>query len=152
MPAVQPTTLVVYVNFAVGSAIAQRLMEAGVVAIAPAAAAPRELARPGGYDVVVLCPYLGEQERDLLLGACAAMRPRPSVLELADRAERGGARVAALALPEHGRSAAGVVLDALGLPTTLPPFETWAGPDARHPAPRRERELAGRGEDRTARS
>jgi hypothetical protein len=109
------TVLVVHVNFAVGRALAQRISHLGVVLLATAASAVRELARPG-TDVVVLCPYLKDAERAELLAACVQDAWRPAVLELRDQADEPRAHVRLLAVPEHARARAEAVVSALSLP------------------------------------
>ncbi len=78
------SVLVVYVNFAVGAAVAHRLMESGVVVLAAAPWALETLSGPAEYDVLLLCPYLDAGERQALLEAAAGREPRPAALELAD--------------------------------------------------------------------
>src|SRR3712207_9541986 len=80
----QPTVLVVHANFAVGSAMAQRLMDSCLVALVSAATAADGIRRHAGFDVVVLCPYLTPVERAGLLRVCAQQVPQPAVLELRD--------------------------------------------------------------------
>jgi hypothetical protein len=79
----ETSILVAYVNFAVGSAIAQRLMDSSVVALAAAPAASRALAN-GHYDIVVLCPYLVAAERARVLAACAEVPDPPAIVEVVD--------------------------------------------------------------------
>ena len=93
--------LVVYANFAVGNAIAQRLMESCLVALVSAASAIAGRQWHGAYDVVVLCPYLTADERAQLLAACAEQDPPPAVLELCD--EPGAMRPARPAGLRAGR-------------------------------------------------
>jgi hypothetical protein len=76
--------LVTYVNFAVGTAIAQRLMERFVVALSPAASAARALHGECPFDVVVLCPYLTERERAEIHAAADRVRRAPAIVELRD--------------------------------------------------------------------
>ena len=85
--ATSPWCSCVYVNFAVGNALAQRLMESCLVALVSAESAIAGRQWHGGYDVVVLCPYLTEEERAQLLAACAEQDPPPAVLELSDEPE-----------------------------------------------------------------
>jgi hypothetical protein len=105
--------LVIHTNFAVGSAIARRLIDADVVALAHASAVLDGNQDPERYDVVLLCPYLPEAHREAVLeagmGAAGA-----TVIELLDSED--GSRVlmhrAGPALP----AAADAVADALELP------------------------------------
>src|SRR3954453_441168 len=83
----EPTVLVVHANFAVGNAMAQRLMDSCLVALVSATSAPPGMRRHGGFDVVVLCPYLTAGERAGLMRACAEQEPPPAVLELCDEPE-----------------------------------------------------------------
>jgi hypothetical protein len=107
--------LVVHVNFAVGKALAERISHVGVVLLAGATAAVRELARPG-TDIVVLCPYLADDERHTLLAACARADWAPAVLELRDQPDEPRAHVRLLEVPEHARARTAALLDALALP------------------------------------
>jgi hypothetical protein len=62
--------LVVHTNFAVGSAISRRLIDADVVALVHAGSVLDGNQDPDRYDVVLLCPYLPEVHRDELIGMC----------------------------------------------------------------------------------
>ena len=104
--AAEPAVLVVHANFAVGSAMAQRLMDSTLVALVPAQSAAAGLLCHGGFDVVVLCPYLTADERADLLHACAMQDPRPAVLELRDEPEAADPYVRAVAVPASRREAA----------------------------------------------
>jgi len=105
--------LVVHTNFAVGSAIARRLIDADVVALAHAAAVLDGHQDPRRYDIVLLCPYLPEDQRDAILEECLAA-PDGTVVELLDSDE--GSRVllhrAGISVP----GAADAVAEALALP------------------------------------
>src|SRR3954464_847813 len=92
LPALEPMVLVVYVNFGVGGAIAQRLMGSAVVSLASAASALDGLVHRCDHDVMALCPYLRVEER-----------ARPL--------EQGGERERPLPVIEvvHGRDPAGGV-------------------------------------------
>ena len=109
--------LVAHVNAAVGAALARRLMDADVVALARAPQALNLIGRSLEPDVVVLCPYLAGEERTALLAASAAL-PRPAaVVEMADDAGPRGAHLrllagCAAAAPVHS------VLRDLALPLT----------------------------------
>ena len=106
-----PSILVAYVNFAVGSAIAQRLMGSSVVALAAAPAASRALQK-GSYDIVVLCPYLQEAERRGVLAACAEHPSNPAVVEVTDDPGAMSPTVRALG-PHHYPDRAMAVMAAL---------------------------------------
>src|SRR3954466_5803777 len=82
--------LVVHTNFAVGSAIARRLIDADVVALAHAASVLDGNQDPRRYDVVLLCPYLPEGQREALLEA-AMGATGTTIIELLDSDE--GSRV-----------------------------------------------------------
>ena len=105
--------LAVHTNFAVGSAIARRLIDAEVVALAHSSSVLEGNQDPRHYDVVLLCPYLPHDERDALLETCLAA-PDGTVVELLDSDE--GSRVL---LHRAGTSVAGAadaVAEALALP------------------------------------
>ncbi len=89
--------LVVYVNPAVGSALASRLMDVAAAGVATVDGALDVLSRPSSYDVVLLCPYVDAGERQALLDVCVALRPLPLVLEVTDTTEPPGAHVRRLA-------------------------------------------------------
>ena len=76
--------LVAYANFGVGAGAALRLMDSAVVVLARASWALNALAGSAPCDVLVLCPYLEDEERAALLVAAAARPQRPATLELAD--------------------------------------------------------------------
>src|ERR671916_837489 len=89
MPAAEPQTeepmvLVAYANFAVASALAQRLMECCIVSLVPAGFAATGLRRHAGNDVVVLSPSLERGARPRFLELCAEQDPPPAVLEVCD--------------------------------------------------------------------
>ena len=105
--------LVIHTNFAVGSAVARRLIDADVVALAHASSVLDGNQDPRRYDVVLLCPYLPEEHRDAVLEAGMSAGD-VTVIELLD--SDAGSRVlmhrAGRALP----AAADAVADALALP------------------------------------
>jgi hypothetical protein len=109
----QPAVLVVHANFAVGSAMAERLMDTSLVALVPARSAAAGLLCHGGFDVVVLCPYLTAGERADVVRACTAHDPQPAVLELRDEPEALDPHVRAVAVPASRRPAAQHVVTAL---------------------------------------
>jgi hypothetical protein len=108
-----PMVLVAYVNVAVGNALAQRLMESCLVALATAEAAEATLRRRAGFDVVVLCPYLTPGERAGLLDACGRQKPAPAVLELSDEPGALRPHVRTVSVPAALRSPAEHVLSSL---------------------------------------
>ena len=105
--------LVVHTNFAVGSAIARRLIDADVVALAHSASVLDGNQDPRRYDVVLLCPYLPADERDALLETCLATRDG-TVIELLDSHE--GSRVLLHRAGIRAPGAADAVAEALSLP------------------------------------
>jgi hypothetical protein len=117
MPAAErtddPTVLVVHANFAVGSAIAQRLMESCLVVLASVGSAMARARRHAACDVVVLCPYLTAGERDGFVRAFAAQNPEPAVLELRDEPDAVAARLCAVSVPAPCRAAAEHVVSVL---------------------------------------
>jgi hypothetical protein len=109
--------LVVHANFAVGSAIARRLIDADVVALAHTGSVLGGHQDPRDYHAVLLCPYLPGDERDALLAACLD-GPEVAVVELCD-SELGGSVLlhrSGLGSP----SAADVLSEALSLPLAAP--------------------------------
>jgi hypothetical protein len=110
--------LVVHTNFAVGSAIARRLIDASVIALSHAGAVLDGYQQPGAYHLVMLCPYLPADERDALLAKCLASGDT-AVTELSDT--ELGSRVL---LHRAGNGAADVVAEALALPLVDP--DTYA--------------------------
>src|SRR4051794_16799222 len=105
--------LVVHTNFAVGSAIARRLIDADVVALAHAASVLDGNQDPRRYDVVLLCPYLPTDQRDAILETCLATRDG-TVIELLDSHE--GSRVLLHRAGVRVPGAADAVAEALALP------------------------------------
>ena len=109
----EPVVLIVHVNFAVGISMAQRLMESCLVTLSPTALATTSIRRLEACDVVVLCPYMNDVEREQLLDACAGLASPPAVVEVNDCAGAGGPSVRIVSLPDHGDSSAQTVLSAL---------------------------------------
>src|SRR2546423_7739953 len=105
--------LVVHTNFAVGSAIARRLIDADVVALAHADAVLDGNQDPRRYDVTLLCPSLPEGQRDAVLEECLAA-PDGTVIELLDSDE--GSRVLLHRSGTSSPGAADAVAEALALP------------------------------------
>jgi CheY-like chemotaxis protein len=108
--------LVVRVNPAVGTALAQRLMDADAVTLAGVPDALDALAGAAAPDVVVLCPYLGREERASVLAACERIERRPAVVELADEPGANDAHVRILS-GCAGESPLPAILAALALPS-----------------------------------
>jgi hypothetical protein len=113
---VQPTVLVVYASAAVGGAIAQRLMDTAVVALASVSSALTALAGADGYDVVVLCPYLDADERARVLARVSDRAHPAPVVEVSH--VPGGAEPGAdvVAHARNERAAARAVVAALTRP------------------------------------
>lgn len=87
-----PRVLVVYENFAVGTAVFQRLVDQyAVVELARLEGALRRLGERGRYEVVVLCPYLSDDAREDIRRRCLADPASPVVIEVKD--DDGGAHV-----------------------------------------------------------
>ena len=112
-PRHEPMVLVVHTNFAVANALAQRLMESCLVALVSAESALAGNQWHGGYDVVVLCPYLTADERARLLDACAQQDPSPAVLELSDEPEALRPHLRTASVPATRRSSAEHVFSSL---------------------------------------
>jgi hypothetical protein len=105
--------LVVHTNFAVGSALARRLIDAEVVALVHAGSVLDGNQDPARYDVTLLCPYLPDEQREAVLEACLAS-DTGTVIELVDAAE--GSRVLLHRAGAAWPTAADSVADALELP------------------------------------
>ena len=105
--------LVVHTNFAVGSAISRRLIDADVIALVHAGSVLDGNQDPTRYDVVLLCPYLPEEHREALLDACLASGDG-TLIELRD--SDLGSRVVLHRSSTGSPTAADTVADALALP------------------------------------
>ena len=82
-----PRVLVVYENFAVGTAVFQRLVDHyAVVELARLAGALRRLGERGRYEAVVLCPYLSEDAREDIRRRCLADPAAPVIIDVVDSA------------------------------------------------------------------
>lgn len=80
-----PRVLVVYENFAVGTAVFQRLVDHyAVVELARLAGALRRLGERGRYEAVVLCPYLSDDAREDVRRRCLADPAAPVIVEVVD--------------------------------------------------------------------
>src|SRR4051812_1986358 len=104
--------LVVHTNFAVGSAIARRLIDADVIALVHAGSVLDGNQDPNLYDVVLLCPYLPAEHREALLDAC--LRGDGTLIELMDSDH--GSRVLLHRSSDGSPTAADTVAEALALP------------------------------------
>jgi hypothetical protein len=109
----EPVVLIVHVNFAVGISMAQRLMESCLVTLSPTALAATSIRRLESCDVVVLCPYMTDAERELLLDACAGLDSPPAVVEVSDHVGSGGPSVRIVSLPKRDDDSAQTVVSAL---------------------------------------
>src|SRR5687767_7103173 len=109
----EPLVLVVWAQYATGVALAQRLMGFSLVSLAHIAAAPRALASPAAYDVVVLGPSLTPGERAGVLDACARQETAPAVFELSDEPETADAHLRVLFVPAAHAPGLSTVLTAL---------------------------------------
>jgi hypothetical protein len=109
----EPVVLIVHVNFAVGISMAQRLMESCLVTLSPTALAATSIRRLESCDVVVLCPYMTDAERELLLDTCAGLDSPPAVVEVSDRVGAGGPSVRIVSLPKRDDDSAQTVVSAL---------------------------------------
>jgi hypothetical protein len=105
--------LVVHTNFAVGSAISRRLIDADVVALVHAGSVLDGNQDPDRYDVVLLCPYLPEDQREELLAVCLTAADG-TLIELMDSDQ--GSRVLLHRAGSLHPTAADAVADALALP------------------------------------
>lgn len=83
--------LVVHANFAVGAAVSRRLIDFDVVAMLHAGSILDAEQDPAHYDVVVLCPYLSDEQRESVLAGCPET-VGPTVVELYDSVGGGGLR------------------------------------------------------------
>lgn len=104
--------LVVHTNFAVGSAISRRLIDADVIALVHAGSVLDGNQDPSLYDVVLLCPYLPVEHREALLDAC--LGGDGTLIELMDSDH--GSRVLLHRASDGAPTAADTVAEALALP------------------------------------
>jgi hypothetical protein len=105
--------LVVHTNFAVGSAISRRLIDADVVALVHAGSVLDGNQDPDRYDVTLLCPYLPSDQRDDLVAACLASSDG-TLIELMDSEQ--GSRMLLHRAGSLSPTAADAVAEALDLP------------------------------------
>ena len=116
------SVLVAYANFGVGAGAALRLMDSAVVVLARASWALAALGSDAPCDVLVLCPYLEEEERVALLAAATSRIQRPVALELADVADGSytvrPVRDAGVSGDHAGGPLVRSVLNALAAPTS----------------------------------
>jgi hypothetical protein len=109
--------LVIHTNFAVGSAIVRRLIDANVVALSHVTAVLAGHQEPDRYHAVLVGPYLDAEERDALLEACLAGSD-PTVVELRD--SESGSQVLLHRAGAASPAAADLLATALALPLTTP--------------------------------
>jgi len=78
--------VVVYTSFAVGSTLAERLIDMDLIALVHLEDWVEQAWAVEAYDaeVVVLCPYLTTEEREGLLERCMRRSPPPGVIELTE--------------------------------------------------------------------
>jgi hypothetical protein len=109
--------LVVHTNFAVGSAIVRRLIDANVIALSHVTAVLGGHQEPDRYHAVLVGPYLQPEEREALLEACLA-GGRATVVELLD--SETGSQVVLHRAGSGSPAAADLLATALALPLTTP--------------------------------
>lgn len=78
------SVLVVHVNFAVATAVAQRLLELSSVELARPRAAVAHLSAGRRYDAVVLCPYMPATDRERVLARCHSNPAPTTSIDLLD--------------------------------------------------------------------
>lgn len=78
------SVLVVHVNFAVATAVMQRLLELASVELARPRAAVAHLSAGRRYDAVVLCPYMSSADRDRVLARCHSNAAPTTSIDLLD--------------------------------------------------------------------
>ena len=78
------SVLVVYVNFAVATAVTQRLLELASVELARPRAAVAHLNAGRHYDAVVLCPYMSSTDRQRVLARCHSNATPTTSIDLLD--------------------------------------------------------------------
>lgn len=78
------TVLVVYVNFAVATAVSQRLLDLASVELARPHAALAHLGAGRRYDIVVICPYISPTERERVLERCYSRAGAMTQIDLLD--------------------------------------------------------------------
>ena len=81
--------------------------------LSPTALAVTSIRRLESCDVVVLCPYMTDAERELLLDTCAGLDDPPAVVEVSDRLGAGGPSVRIVSLPDRVDASAQTVVSAL---------------------------------------
>ena len=105
--------LVVHANFAVGAAVAQRLIDFAVVHLVSCNHAPDETTR---YDVVVLCPYLTGEEKESLRTHFRRRTPPPAVIEIRDT--QSGPRLDVAQVGAQSTESIDAILGALAMGST----------------------------------
>ena len=78
------SVLVVHVNFAVATAVTQRLLELASVELARPRAAVAHLNAGRRYDAVVLCPYMSSTDRERVLARCHSSAAPTTSIDLLD--------------------------------------------------------------------
>ena len=78
------SVLVVHVNFAVATAVMQRLLELASVELARPRAAVAHLSTGRRYDAVVLCPYMSSADRERVLARCHSNAAPTTSIDLLD--------------------------------------------------------------------
>lgn len=81
------SVLVVYVNFAVATAVSQRLLDLASIELARPRSAVLHLSGRRHYDAVVLCPYLSPTDRQRVLSRCHADAAPTTSIDLLDTEE-----------------------------------------------------------------
>lgn len=78
------SVLVVYANFAVATAVAQRLLDHASVELARPRSAMLHLAGGRRYDAVVICPYISPTDRERVLDRCHSSAAPTTSIDLLD--------------------------------------------------------------------
>jgi len=78
------SVLVVHVNFAVATAVTQRLLELASVELARPRTAIAHLNEGRRYDAVVLCPYMSSPDRERVLSRCHSSATPTTSIDLLD--------------------------------------------------------------------
>lgn len=78
------SVLVVYANFAVATAVSQRLLDLASVELARPRSAVLHLSGRRRYDAVVLCPYMSVTDRERVLARCHSEAAPTTSIDLLD--------------------------------------------------------------------
>lgn len=100
------SVLVVHVNFAVATAVTQRLLELASVELARPRSAIAHLNEGRRYDAVVLCPYMSSTDRERVLSRCHSSTAPTTSIDLLDTEH--GLRVDVSDCPGGSATAPGV--------------------------------------------